>query len=443
MATAKADPRAVLLGDGRVLVIEGRPVRDPETGAWGPLRPPDAEVWDPATGAWQTTESLNSPRTRFVAVPLADGRALVTGGLNDIEQSYSSAYVYDPRPGHETWTKVGLMDTARTDPSAAVLPDGRVLVAGGYFHVKPTFSRDAAPDTMLAAYRPTSPRDAELSEPPLADTVPPNVGAALATAELFDPATGSWSLTGSLNFARYGAAAVTLADGRVLVVGGGGGDGSVTVDGRASDNAEIYDPGTGRFSLAGTLPDIDRSALEVLGVPLPEGNPWSGGGGTLVALNDGGALLVAHVGYWKHQGLISRSLRFDPETETWTEVGQPYAVTWDHATGQAYETPGVPRMGAVVAPLPDGRVLVAGGGGTAEYQDQYQTASLSHSSAELYDPTTDTWSPLPPMPEARAGGTAVVLTDGSVLLVGGYTNRLAASLHETVPASAIRFVPPP
>jgi N-acetylneuraminic acid mutarotase len=437
MATARAYLNAVLLADGRVLVVGS------DTGA---------EVWDPATGAWHTTESLNNPRTAFAAVSLADGRALVTGGLNDIQQSYSSAYVYDPRPGQETWSKVGLMDTARSAPSAAVLPDGRVLVAGGYFHVEPTSHRDSGPDTVFVAYRGGSSAESPPPRPPLADIVPPNVGAALATAELFDPATGSWSLTGSLTYARVGAAAVTLADGRVLIVGSGGGiESGVTVDPHAFDSAEIYDPQTGRFSLAGQLPEVDRSALAALGIPLPEGDAQPNDNGTLVALNDGGALLVAHGGWWKHQGQISRSFRFDPQTESWREVGQPFAITWDHSTGQGYETPGVPRTDALVASLPDGRVLVAGGGDLIEHP--YGTATpITNRSAELYDPTTDTWSPLQPMLEPRAGGAAVVLTDGSVLLVGGHAQRAPCgqlpdppcgepSTRQMVLASAIRFVP--
>jgi hypothetical protein len=408
MATARIQPHAIALADDRVLVVGD------DTGA---------ELWDPATGEWRTTASLNNPRTGFAAVALADGRVLVTGGLNDINQSYSSAYVYDPRPGVETWSKVGLMDTARTNPSAALLPDGRVLVAGGYFHVEPDYGRDPAPDAMLAAYRPGSPTESRPAGPGFADLVPPPVGAALATAELFDPATGNWSLTGPLNFARSGAAAVTLTDGRILIVGSA--TGRVTVDGRAYDSAEIYDPETGRFMLVGTLPEIDQAALEAQGVPLPGGDPQPGRNGTLVALRDGGALLVDHSGWWKHYGDITRSFRFDGETDSWHEVGQTYARWSDPSeTGPVYVTPGVPRFNPAVARLADGRVLIAGGDG-------------ANTSAEIYDPMTDTWSPLPPMPEPRAGAAAVALTDGSILLVGGNVWQP----EQAALASAIRFVP--
>lgn len=435
MATGREAPHAVLLGAGGVLVVGN----DGELGGAVSDDSAKAEVWDPATAAWHTTESLNAPRGDFVAVPLVDGRALVTGGFNQKDQSYSSTYVYGPRAGSESWSKVGLLGTARTAATGAVLPDGRVLVAGGYYRTKPTIGRDAAPETVLAAYHPASLPETASPGPRLADVTPPNVGSALATAELFDPATGSWSATGPLKYARFGAAAVTLADGRILVVGSLGPDRGVAVDERAVDSAEIYDPKTGRFSLAGRLPDIDRSALEKLGVPLPDGDPSAAGNGSLVALKDGGALLVGHAGWWKHQADISRSFRFDPRTGQWREIGRTFAVSWNNPDGQVLETHGVPNLlGAMVAALPDGRVLIAGGGGS------YQSTGPASPSTELYDPATDTWTPLPPMPEARAGGAAVILTDGSVLLVGGHTEQPGEQGSERIVlTSAIRFVPSP
>ena len=118
--------------------------------------------------------------------------------------------------------------------------------------------------------------------------------------------------------------------------------------------------------------------------------------------------------------------------------------------GQVYETPGVPRWNAFVARLPDGRVLVAGGEG---HMFEDPTPTPTNRSAELYDPTTDTWASLPDMPEARAGGAALDLIDGSVLLVGGHAQRapcgpppfpacgLDPSTQRLDHASAIRLFP--
>ena len=281
------DPHAVVLGDGRVLVIKG--------GAHA-----ITGLWDPTTDAWWPTEGLNKPRGGFLLLPLADGRAIVIGGRNDTDQSYSSAYVYDART--ESWSKTGLLGTARTIPSGALLPDGRVLVAGGYYAVEPDFGQDMAPGIVLAAFDPRSSPGNRSSESRLADVDPPTSGRAMATAELFDPATGTWSDTGSLTYARAGAHAVTLADGRVLVVRSNSWDQGVESDAGASETAEIYDPATGRFSLVRPLPDIDTLGLEKLGVRVAPGyrHGDSCGGGTLVALEDGGALLIGHVDDWKH-----------------------------------------------------------------------------------------------------------------------------------------------
>lgn len=427
---------AVLLGDGRVLVVGSQTFDDSADSST------IAELWDPATSAWRTTESLPNPRAEFATVPLKDGRVLIAGGRNQNDQSFSSAYVYDPRPGNESWTKVGLMGAARTAPITAVLADGRVLVAGGYFRTKPSFG-DAGPGAVLSAYRPGSPLATGSFRPRPADVEPPNVGSALATAEIFDPGTGTWSATGAMKFARFGAGAVTLADGRILVVGSGGSGGGVSrVDVRAFDSAELYDPKTGRFSLTGRLPGINRSALQKQGAahanPVPAEDPVIDGGGTLAALKDGGAVLVAQSGSWKHQGDITRSFRFDSRTGAWTDIGRTFIDVYNPDTTMLV-IPGVPSLaGAMAAGLPDGRILVAGGAGETvpPYSNTFTSAA-----AQVYDPATDTWSPLPPMPEARAGAAVVVLKDGSVLLAGGSDYRPPGD--QILLTSAIRFVPSP
>lgn len=433
MAAAHGNPIAILLGDGRVLVLEGSS-RDRSGHASEPM---STELWDPTSGTWQTTDTLATPRLDFAAVALADGRALVTGGLNDIQQSYSSAYVFDPRPGNETWSKVGLMDTARTSPSAAVLPDGRVLVAGGVYFSGPTLSHDPAPDALLMAHETVPRGQAASSRPPTADVVPDNIGVAMATAELFDPETGNWSLTGPMTYARFGAAAATLADGRILVVGSSEARFGVPVDPGAFESAEIYDPETGQFGLAGELPSVDQAALAALGVPFPEGRGQPVEVGSIVALADGGAVLVGHAQWWNHAE-ISRSFRFDPQTDAWSEIGEPFAISWDDTAVPHHET-GVSNTNASVVRLLDGHVLIAGGGDLIECCQRRDSTIWTNQSAHLYDPATDAWSSLPDMPDARAGAAPLVLPDGSVLFAGGQRKQAAGGVTLD---SAIRFVPP-
>ncbi len=423
----RRDPHAVALSGGRVLVVGAV---EPDDGS---ALQTTAEIYDQATSTWTATEGLPKGRTEFIAVPIGDDRVLVAGGLNadEKQQSYSSAYIYDGAPGKGTWTKTGLMGVARTAPSAAVLPDGRVLVAGGYFYSPPSSSLDDDGSTGAAGAR-------------LLDVDPGVGGAAMATAELFDPATGTWSPTGSMRYARTGAGAVSLSDGRVLVVGSGASSGagySVIVDGHAFDTAEIYDPATGRFSLAGTLPPIDRAALEKAGKkganPIPE-DDGEIGGGTVAALQDGGAVWIGVTNYWKHAADMTRSFRYDPATHKWSEIGQTYVFVGE-PTPVPLWTPDVPALvGARVASLHDGRVLVAGGAGPNQYGDKGYNATPTTAAAELYDPASNAWSAAPAMPEPRSGGATVVLPDGSVLLVNG-TNDTGSDITNV--STAVRFVP--
>lgn len=383
---------AVGLQDGRVLVVGSREAD------------PRAELWDPATNAWTATQPLNKPRYAFAAVGLRDGRVVVTGGLNEgtgwgrgDHESFSSTYAFDPAPGREGWQKLGNMDVARTAPAAALLPDGRVLVAGGYFYRGPATSGTEPPSGAF--------------------------GFAWATAELFDPVRGTWSRTGPMRHARAGAVAATMTDGRVLVVGSG--RFRVTeLDPDAFASAEIYDPRTGRFELVGSLPPVDREALAMRGIQLPDGDGEAWSMGSLVALPDGGALLVGNTRVWPNQAEITRTMRFDPWTTSWSVVGEPWASFLDPTSGQWLATPGVRRHAALVARLADGRVLVAGG----------ESAGTVTASAALYDPVADRWMTLAEMPFGRADGDAVRLTDGSVMLVGGYGSDGFAR-------TAIRMVP--
>jgi hypothetical protein len=404
-----------------------------------------AQRWDPATATWQEVAGLNATRRAFAAVQLRDGRVLVTGGLdthdNDRWQAYSSTYVYDPTTPAGTWTKVGLLGTARVAPAAALLPDGRVLVAGGAYKDGPPYEDAGSSGITLAASRSIVPGPGTGEGRRFDDMAPPDIGVALATAELFDPSTGRWSPTGSMRFARAGAVAATLSDGRVLVVGPGTSDigaGWAEMDPRVFGTAELYDPATGRFSLVGSLPPIDRAEIAAAGVDLQEDPSWIddpswASEGTLVTLPDGGALLVGQSDEWKHMGYVTRTFRFDARSGRWRQVGKASVGFYSSDRETWLQTPGVDLAGAFAAVLPDGRVLVAGGttGGATGESEMSRVA-------RLYDPVTNTWSRVPSMPKGRSGGVTVALADGSILLIGG---------NETTPggsaANAVRFVPSP
>jgi hypothetical protein len=412
-ADGKSGGSAVQLADGQVLVVGDPADREEPTAA-------SAELWDPGSNRWAETTGLERYRVSFALVALLDGRALVIGGLNGDwgspgTQSYSSAYAFDP--GNATWSKVGLMTMARTAPAAAVLPDGRVLVVGGYFHTG--FDEEAAVPwddggIVLAAYHP-DPSPPFRARPPLDDVDVPPYGYALATAEIYDPATDTWSATGPMQYARVAPEIVSLADGRILVVGSSDRY-SVTGGHRdAFTTAEVYDPVTGRFSPAGSLPSIDHGAVADMGVILPQDEGDAGATGTLVAQPDGDAVLVGNVRWWKHTAEIIRSFRLEVGSKTWTEVGRPCASARDDAQERWVYTDGCEQAFAFTVGLLDGRALGAGGSPLPPPQDEWQPVP----DARLLDPVSGDWTPAAPMPTAREGGLAVALDDGSVLVFGG------------------------
>ena len=181
LAVGRAAPHAVPLGDGGVLVV-GNDDCGYDWQGWGPFGCTCAciridsrivEAWSPSSRRWTTVGPLSAPRADLAVVALADGRVLATGGVQeatgkdperpwlaeDHHASLARTSIFDPGTGH--WTRVADMTTRRTAPIAAVLQDGRVLVAGGYDIDAPTGPWTHAPGGLaepgtaaLAAYRP-------------------------------------------------------------------------------------------------------------------------------------------------------------------------------------------------------------------------------------------------------------------------------------------------
>jgi hypothetical protein len=467
MSIGRLAPHAVPLGNGLVLVVgndTGLCIRDNSVRTEFWYRSVGDEEEGPSSGSWDSYTALDKPRADFVAVPLADGRVLLTGGVGpgtDGEyghKSYSSTFIYtasttytptdeDDEWNSPVWSPGASLGTARTSPSAAKLADGRVLVLGGYSLTGAERPNSWASTVVLAAWRPG---------PILANSgPPPTLVPALATAEVYDPAADSWSATGPMHYARVGAQAITLADGRVLVVGssmdvaGGWNYTQIRLAGRAYSSAEIYDPRTGRFTLTGELPPSDWSPFANLGLggfSVDSSDLISSG--TLVALRDGGALLVGRTEQWYASGAAAsaegydvRALRFDPLTGQWTEIDRSVEVYSSDALQAGTIVQGHVPYHASAASLADGRVIVAGG-----ERRSGSDAFVALDTAALYDPGSDTWTALPPMPEHRAGGTAVALPDGSALLVGGnYETSLPWGCADSATglASTVRFVPGP
>jgi N-acetylneuraminic acid mutarotase len=192
--------------------------------------------------------------------------------------------------------------------------------------------------------------------------------------ELYDPSTGTWTATRDLIEPRAHHAATLLDDGRVLVVGGTGGELSQPVA-----LAETYDPDTGRWTAAGTL-------------QAPRGNH------SVTRLADGRVLVVGGVSDLDGDIVLASVESFDPKTGAWTSA-PPLSK---------------PQQGPLTV-LPDGRVLLVGGIGPAVSPIE----SRAMASVVLYDPVTGRWTAAASLAKPRFGHTATLLDDGRVLVVGG------------------------
>lgn len=328
MTNGRRDHTATLLSDGKVLIVGG-------TGGEG------ARLFDPATGGIVPTPSpqLFSHGQHATATLLNDGRVLIVGGNN----TPFSAEIYDHATG--TFTAVATTLFSRTAHTATLLNDGRVLLAAGQAQVT------GGPQTHPAA-------------------------------EIFDPTTNNFSLTGTLNVDRSVHDAVRLPDGRVLVVAG---DQTTTPGfGISLKSAEVWDPSTNAWTLLTSQLAHARSSPR------------------LAVLSTGKVLVTSG------SGLNSAEL-FDPATLTFGNTGNSTAVHW---------------AGSLTT-LADGRVLFAGGVGDAG------GGPLTTNVAEIYDPLTGTWSAAASLLAERQQHSATLLLDGRVLVVGGFSFAVDGDLAST------------
>ena len=315
-----------IAGGGLALILSA-------TGTLTPLVPSAGAQ----TGAFHATGSLSVARAHATSTVLRDGRVLVAGGQDPNGAPMASAEVYNPATG--TWSPTGSLPLPVAQATATLLADGTVLMAGGLTGA-------------VGSLVPTS------------------------VSEIYNPATGVWSLTRSpLLTATYAGGAAPLASGKVLYAGGLT---STSFTMPATSVAQLYDPATGTWAQTGSLPlgvaDFQMSAL-------PDGTVLVAGGDTAV------------------EGNVTAS----------AEIYQPFSGTW---TTIAPMPIGV--ASAASARLANGSVLVAGG--------KTSPAGQATNTSQLFDPGTRSWSVPDLMPLASYGATATFLPPGRVLFAGGLTN---------------------
>jgi hypothetical protein len=329
MSAARSGHIATLLANGKVLIVGGDD---------------SAELFDPASETFTSTGKMTTLRYGPTATLLANGMVLIVGGFGPGTSQLprlSSAELYDAGSG--TFTATGSMAVSRVLHTATLLDDGRVLIAGG---------TDASGGG----------------------------GAATATAELYDPSTGTFTLTGSMASERAHYTATLLASGKVLIVGGWNGHAADAADDPPWDPlfAELFDPLSASFTASGSM-----STTRI--------------GSSAIRLANGKVLVLG--------GVPSlQNVHQQPQDPQYAEIYDPPAGTFSSAGNFTLS-----RSGYTATLLTNGTVLIAGG----------EQAGVAVTSAELLDPTTGTLSLTGGLVIARKGHTATRLKDGRVLVTGG------------------------
>lgn len=406
MAAPHASNGAVLLRNGKVLVIAG--------ASFGAT----AEIYDPSTNTWSSGGTLKTGRQSFTSTLLPDGKVLVAGGFISGGTPTNTCEIYDPTTN--TWNfTMEPMATMRVHHAATLLNNGKVLVSGGERISGGDSAEifDPSTGTWTTVMPNTIVRDLHTM------TVLPNgkvlavgglVGPSMSTdaVNLFDPTSNTWTPADSLNQSRCRHSATLLPNGKVLVAGGAL-NGSSTLD-----SAEIYDPDTDNWVPAGDTLQVARVGFSA--TLLPNGKTlFVGGSGVSSAeIFDyavGGlspttpppfaALRYAHTTTLLPDGKVLVSGGFNSVPVSTVDL-------YDPATNMrtAADTMKTARYEHAATLLPNGKVMVCGG----------NDLTSRTSTTELYQPADNTWTTTGIMGSPRAAHTVTLLANGKVLAVGGY-----------------------
>jgi WD40 repeat protein len=322
MTTERAAHTATLLPDGRVLIAGGCTLDSCEMEEDGA----SAELYDPRVGSFAKTGTMDTERVSHTATLLPNGEVLLVGGW-DREGVLASAELYDPKVGD--FSPTGDMATHRAAHTATLLPDGKVLIAGGY-----------------------------------------NGTESVSSAELYDPQTGTFSRTSSMVTPRSAHAAALLPNGRALVTGGSDSQEDTVA------SAETYDPDTGKFIRTNYMM-VDRYKHAA------------------TRLRDGKILILGGSNADDSYGKYASAELFDPISETFTAVDNMHAERF--------------KLPYAVATLSSGEVLV---GGDSERVETYDPPSKAFRSVSGR------------LGAARSFATVTALSEGRALIAGGYDENL-------------------
>jgi hypothetical protein len=251
-----------LLADGRVLIAGGFGLADVPLAS--------AEMYDPSTGTFTPTGNMTIPRAGHNAVLLNTGKVFIVGGEITGWYLTDSAELFDPDSG--TFTATGSFPGGPETSTATLLADGRVLVIAYDTGLAALYDPATGTFSTIGYGTPTATATLLANGKVLFTGGTPDNGQ-YAGAELYDPVTGKFSATGPMSVARMEETATLLGDGTVLIAGGQVCPGNGTCPALAS--AEIYDPAAGTFSTPGNM----LAARCCHGAPLlPDGTVLIAGG---------------------------------------------------------------------------------------------------------------------------------------------------------------------
>jgi N-acetylneuraminic acid mutarotase len=296
---------------------------------------------------------MNQARVSASAALLNNGKVLIAGGLVASGPT-NSVELYDPASNSfASAASLPTMNTARSGATATLLANGKVLIAGGV-----------------------------------------GISGALDSVELYDSVSNSFAAsTPLMNEARVEAPATLLPNGKVLIAGGTNSSASVQFD-----SVELYDPASNSFTPAASLPTMNAARIRATATLLPNGKVLIAGG-------------FAH---FPPAGSIDTVELYDPASNSF-------------ASAASLPTMNTARFGATAALLANGKVLIAGGVGISGTLD----------SVELYDSMSNSFAASTPlMNEPRTETTAILLHNGKVLIAGGVNSeQILASVELYQPAS--------
>ena len=254
LKTGRANHAATLLASGQVLITGGF-----SSAVFPSPALNTAELYDPSTNAFTTLAgTMRSGRTNHTATRLPDGRVLLTGGQdNNNGDGRNSAELYDPST--QTFTAVAAtMTSPRGGHAAALLPDGKVLLMGGFNNSSVALNSaelfDPATQTFTALASTMASRRADFRAISLPDgkvllTGGDSSGIVFNSAELYDPTTRTFSaISATMTSVREVHAMSLLPSGLVLITGGGAIGSAFPATGVFLDTAELYDPSTQTFT---------------------------------------------------------------------------------------------------------------------------------------------------------------------------------------------------